>query len=87
MQDNFTELEDRTAHITMAVVGCSAIVAGQIADDPTVMYVGGIVFGVPLVFSLALLRHAWNKRRRRRVAASRADLSSASGYPPSTRRT
>ncbi len=83
------ELGDPTTYATAVVVQVLAIVAGTIADDPTVILVGAIAIGVPLTFAQALIRHAWNERRsRRRVAVPHPDARRNTAYDsPSTRRT
>jgi hypothetical protein len=83
------ELGDPTTYAIAVVVQVLAIVAGTIADDPTVILVGAIVVGVPVTFAQALIRHVWNERRdRRRAAAAHSGSSGDTAYDsPSTRRT
>jgi hypothetical protein len=64
--DDCPELGDLTTYAMLVVAQVLAIAAGTIANDPTVILVGAIAIGVPLTFAQALLRHAWNERRRRR---------------------
>ena len=70
---------DRITYAMLVGVYVLSGVAGGIADNSTVTLVGTIAIGVPATFVQALLRHAWNERRRRRRGAA---------YDaPSTRRT
>jgi hypothetical protein len=84
--DDCPEMGDWITYAMAVVVQVASIVAGTIANDPTVILVGAIVIGVPVTFAQALLRHAWNERRGRRRDAAAARRSSAYDAP-STRRT
>lgn len=76
MDDNFKELDDKTTYVTMSIVLLAVMVTGLVVHDPRITLIGTAVVGVPVTYGLALLRHAWNKRSRRRPYNS-----------PSTRRT
>jgi membrane protein implicated in regulation of membrane protease activity len=88
LDDDCPELGDLPTYAMLVVFQVLAIVVGTVADNPTVILVGAIVIGVPVTFAQALLRHAWNERRRRQTDTTASGALSNTAYDsPSTRRT